>query len=82
MSGGFWSDDDLAELIRLVKKYPSGSASRWDVIAESLNRSVQEVTFMAAKMKENAYRIPGQTDSVAEAIVQETAKKVSFLIFS
>lgn len=37
-----------------------------------MNRSVQEVTFMAAKMKENGYRIPGQTDSVAESLVQES----------
>ncbi|EDX02810.1 uncharacterized protein F54F2.9 [Drosophila yakuba] len=72
VSGGFWTDEDLTELIRLVKKYPGGAGSRWNTIAESMNRSVQEVTFMAAKMKENGYRIPGQTDSVAEALVQES----------
>lgn len=73
ISGGFWTDDDLVELIRLVKKYPGGSSSRWETIAESMNRTVQEVTFMAAKMKEQGYRIPGQcaTDSVAENIAQE-----------
>ncbi|KAH8237753.1 hypothetical protein KR038_011140, partial [Drosophila bunnanda] len=72
VSGGFWTDEDLTELIRLVKKYPGGAGSRWNTIAESMNRSVQEVTFMAAKMKENGYRIPGQTDSVAESLVQES----------
>lgn len=36
-----------------------------------MNRTVHEVTFMAAKMKENGFRIPGQTDSVAENIIQE-----------
>ncbi|KAH8235548.1 hypothetical protein KR032_002471, partial [Drosophila birchii] len=72
VSGGFWTDEDLTELIRLVKKYPGGAGSRWNTIAESMNRSVQEVTFMAAKMKENGYRIPGQTDSVAENLVQES----------
>lgn len=41
-----------------------------------MNRTVQEVTFMAAKMKENGFRIPGQTDSVAENIVQETLEVV------
>ncbi|XP_055844076.1 uncharacterized protein F54F2.9 [Episyrphus balteatus] len=75
LSGGFWTDEDLAELIRLVKKYPGGAGSRWETIAETMNRSVQEVTFMAAKMKENGYRIPGQTDSVAENIVQDVALK-------
>lgn len=76
VSGGFWTDEDLTELIRLVKKYPGGAGSRWNTIAESMNRSVQEVTFMAAKMKENGYRIPGQTDSVAESLVQESQQAV------
>lgn len=76
VSGGFWTDDDLAELIRLVKKYPNGTMSRWEVIADFMNRSVQEVTFMAARMKDSGYRMPNELSSVAEVIVQETAKKV------
>ncbi|XP_034481135.1 uncharacterized protein F54F2.9 [Drosophila innubila] len=76
VSGGFWTDEDLTELIRLVKKYPGGAGSRWNTIAESMNRTVQEVTFMAAKMKENGYRIPGQSESVAENIVQESQQAV------
>ncbi|XP_067640660.1 uncharacterized protein F54F2.9 [Eurosta solidaginis] len=64
LSGGFWTDEDLTELIRLVKKYPGGSSARWNIIAETMNRSVQEVTFMAAKMKENGYRLPGQSADV------------------
>lgn len=73
VSGGLWTDEDITELIRLVKKYPNGTLSRWEIIAEQMNRSVQEVTFMSARMKETNYR---QTDSVAEAIVQEATKKV------
>ncbi|EDV95185.1 dnaJ homolog subfamily C member 1 isoform X2 [Drosophila grimshawi] len=76
VSGGFWTDEDLTELIRLVKKYPGGAGSRWNTIAESMNRTVQEVTFMAAKMKENGYRIPGHTDSVAENLVQDSQEAV------
>ncbi|KAH8276603.1 hypothetical protein KR044_008628, partial [Drosophila immigrans] len=78
VSGGFWTDEDLTELIRLVKKYPGGAGSRWSTIAEAMNRSVQEVTFMAAKMKENGYRIPGQSadGSVAEHLVQESQQAV------
>lgn len=60
-----------------MKKYPGGTPARWEVIAEMMNRSVHEITFMAAKMKENGYRVPGQTDSVAESLVQEASKKVS-----
>lgn len=63
------------ELVRLVKKYPSGTVSRWEVIGNQMNRSVNEVTFMAAKLKENGYRVPGHTDSVAENILQAEKKK-------
>lgn len=81
LAGGLWTDEDLIELVRLVKKYPGGTPARWDVIAEMMNRSVTEITFMAAKMKENGYRVPGQTDSVAELIVQDSQKKVFFFSF-
>lgn len=60
------------ELTRLAKKYPNGTLSRWELIAEHMNRSVQEVTFMAARLKEPAHR---PTDSVAETIVREATKK-------
>lgn len=78
-SGGLWTDEDLGELIRLVKKYPGGTPARWETIAESMNRTVTEITFMAAKMKEQGFRLPGQpanADSVAESIVQETIKVI------
>lgn len=39
-----------------------------------MNRSVADVTVMAARMKDGGYRLP--SESVAEAIVQETVKKV------
>lgn len=73
LAGGFWTDEDLTELTRLTKKYPNGTLSRWEVIAEHMNRSVQEVTFQAARLKEPTYRPP--SDSVAETIVQEATKK-------
>uniref|UniRef100_A0A1B0AFH8 DnaJ homolog subfamily C member 1 n=1 Tax=Glossina pallidipes TaxID=7398 RepID=A0A1B0AFH8_GLOPL len=75
LTGGFWTDEDLAELIRLVKKYPCGSSSRWNSIAEAMNRTVQEVTFMAAKMKENGYRTPGQAESAGDANFQGAQKE-------
>lgn len=63
ITGGFWTDEDLAELIRLVKKYPGGMTNRWETIAEMMNRSVSEVTFMAAKMKERGYRVQSKPSS-------------------
>ncbi|KAL4707452.1 hypothetical protein ACJJTC_008637, partial [Scirpophaga incertulas] len=72
ISGGLWTDDDLTELVRLVKKYPSGSAERWERIAEAMNRPVGEVTHMAAKLKDNCYRLPQQE----EPPVVEPPKKV------
>lgn len=73
LSGGFWTDEDLMELTRLTKKYPNGTLSRWEVIAEHMNRSMQEVTFQAARLKEPSYR--PSSDSVAETVVQEATKK-------
>ncbi|KAG5871718.1 hypothetical protein JTB14_036474 [Gonioctena quinquepunctata] len=75
VSGGLWTDDDLAELIRLVKKYPQGFPGRWEKIAESLGRSVPEVTFMSHKMKENGYRLPSEQEEVQEVKVKQKTKK-------
>ncbi|CAF4958814.1 unnamed protein product [Pieris macdunnoughi] len=60
ITGGLWTDDDLVELVRLVKKYPPGAPERWERIADSMGRSVPEVTHMAAKLKENCYKLPAQ----------------------
>lgn len=73
MKGGIWTDEDLQELTRLLKKYPNGTLSRWEVIGNQMNRPVQEVTFQAARLKDIVYR---QSDSVAEAFIKETSKKV------
>ncbi|CAG9766067.1 unnamed protein product [Ceutorhynchus assimilis] len=73
--GGLWTDDDLEELIRLVKKFPQGSAKRWENIAEALGRSVQEVTYMANKMKENGYRNPTETEEEAPQIKMKQKTK-------
>ncbi|KAL7028617.1 hypothetical protein ACKWTF_005926 [Chironomus riparius] len=76
ISGGLWTDDDLSELVRLTKKYPGGTTDRWEVIAESMGRNVSEVTFMAYKLKDNAYHTPGETDKIVESINKELSKKV------
>lgn len=43
ISGGLWTDDDLADLIKLVNKYPPGTAKRWEKVAAAMGRSVAEV---------------------------------------
>lgn len=73
VTSGLWTDDDLTELVRLVKKYPGGTTNRWEVIGEMMNRSVYEVTHMAAKLKESSYKVPG-SESPAEQILE--TKKV------
>lgn len=75
VSGGLWTDDDLAELIRLVKKFPQGSAKRWESIAEALGRSVPEVTYMSNKMKENGYRMPSEQEEEIQVKVKQKTKK-------
>ncbi len=56
MNTGPWTDEDLTELAKLMKKYPVGTTERWEKIAEALNRSVTEVTHFARKLKDNAFR--------------------------
>lgn len=87
ISGGFWTDEDLIELIRLVKKYPGGMTNRWETIAELMNRSVSEVTFMAAKMKDHSYRVQTKSEvpaaeesSSADAPKQKLKKKADATI--
>ncbi|XP_077290534.1 uncharacterized protein F54F2.9 [Arctopsyche grandis] len=76
VSGGLWTDDDLAELVRLVKKYPSGTSGRWERIADTMCRNVSEITHMAAKLKENCYRVPGHENTTEEIPGLEITKKV------
>ncbi|CAO1394952.1 unnamed protein product [Diamesa serratosioi] len=76
LNGGNWTDDDLTELTRLTKKYPGGTVDRWEVIADFMNRNVSEVTFMAYKLKDNAYQTPGESEKIIENINRELNKKI------
>ncbi|XP_033220139.1 dnaJ homolog subfamily C member 1 [Belonocnema kinseyi] len=71
-AGGLWTDDDILELIKLVKKYPGGTADRWEKIADMMNRTVHEVTHMAKKVKDEGLK-PGQPGDEQPA---EEIKKV------
>ncbi|EFA07692.1 dnaJ homolog subfamily C member 1 [Tribolium castaneum] len=77
-SGGLWTDDDLAELVKLVKKYPGGTSGRWETIAEIMGRSVPEVTYMANKMKENCYKLSNEQEEepIQVKVKQKTKKEV------
>lgn len=50
VSGGLWTDNDILELIKYVKKYPGGTPERWEKIASVMNRTITEVTHMAKKV--------------------------------
>ncbi|KAL1513886.1 hypothetical protein ABEB36_003226 [Hypothenemus hampei] len=78
VSGGLWTDDDLDELVRLVKKFPPGSVERWENIAEALQRPVTEVTYMANKIKENGYRMSTEKEEEIPVvkIKQKTKKNI------
>lgn len=52
MSGGLWTDDDLNELVKLIKRYPGGTPERWEKIADHMCRTVNEVTYMANRLKD------------------------------
>merc|ERR1712212_43510 len=53
-----WTDDDLIELARLIKKIPGGRLERWERIADAMERTAEEVTKMAAKIKNNPSIVP------------------------
>ena len=52
-----WTDDDLAKLTKLMKRYPGGTNDRWEKIGDVLERFPWEVTKMAQKVKDNAYMV-------------------------
>lgn len=78
VSGGLWTDDDLSELVQLVKKFPGGTPKRWENIAEALGRSVPEVTYMANKMKTSSFRVPTEEEEPLEQpkVKEKTRAKV------
>jgi len=53
-----WTDEDLIELARLIKKIPGGRLERWEKIAEAMERTPEEVTKMAGKIKNNPSIVP------------------------
>ncbi|KAH0952801.1 hypothetical protein HN011_012255 [Eciton burchellii] len=73
ISGGLWTDNDMLELIKYVKKYPGGTPERWEKIASIMNRTVAEVTHMAKKIKDEGLK-PGE--SVEEVVAEERPKKI------
>jgi len=51
VSGGLWTDDDIAMLIKLCTKYPGGFPDRWNHISNLMERPVNEVTHMAKRVQ-------------------------------
>ncbi|XP_014252812.1 uncharacterized protein F54F2.9-like [Cimex lectularius] len=75
VSGGLWTDDDLLDLIRLMKKYPTGTQERWEKIGESMKRAPFEVAHMAHKMKDDGFK-PPKKDDEESTVVEEPRKKM------
>lgn len=72
ISGGLWTDNDILELIKYVKKYPGGTPERWEKIASVMNRTVVEVTHMAKKVKDEGLK---PVESIEEEVVAEERPK-------
>ncbi|KAK6618284.1 hypothetical protein RUM44_002735 [Polyplax serrata] len=70
INGGLWTDDNFADLIKLVNKYPPGTAKRWEKVAEAMGRTVAEVAHMAKKIKDDMVTRNEET----EEIIQEPKK--------
>nr|XP_050861109.1 dnaJ homolog subfamily C member 1-like [Vespula vulgaris]XP_050861110.1 dnaJ homolog subfamily C member 1-like [Vespula vulgaris] len=73
ITGGLWTDDDVIELVKLVKKYPGGTSERWEKIADTMNRTVAEVTYMARKIRNEGIK-PGEC--IEDAGIADRPKKV------
>jgi DnaJ family protein C protein 1 len=52
-----WTDEDLAKLAKLIKKFPGGTTDRWETIAEMMERLPWEVTKMAGTIKGTCYQV-------------------------
>lgn len=74
ISGGLWTDADILELIKYVKKYPGGTPERWEKIASVMNRTVTEVTHMAKKIKDEGLK-PVESNE-EEVVTEERPKKI------
>lgn len=53
-----------------------GTPNRWERIAEQMSRSINEITFMANKIKEDGYKVPSQNEDKAEVNLEDDVKKV------
>ncbi|VDL64584.1 unnamed protein product [Nippostrongylus brasiliensis] len=54
-SGGAWTSEELYQLVRLTTEnlwIVLGTPNRWECMARVLNRSAQDITAMAAKLKQ------------------------------
>ncbi|XP_075068042.1 dnaJ homolog subfamily C member 1 [Mixophyes fleayi] len=47
-----WTEEDLSQLTRSMVKFPGGTPSRWEKIANELGRSVADVTAKAKQAKD------------------------------
>jgi len=78
LNTGMWTDDDLVDLAKFMKKYPAGTTERWEKIAEGLNRTVTEVTHFAKKIKDQGFKPPTESENhEGESLTEEekTEKK-------
>nr|CAG4642730.1 EOG090X0BHG [Evadne anonyx] len=71
LNTGMWTDDDLNDLAKFMKKYPTGTTERWEKIAEALNRSIGEVTHFAKKVKNQGFKPPSENESQEEHMSEE-----------
>lgn len=75
ISGGLWTDDDFADLIRLMKKYPPGTQERWEKIGQTMRRPTHEVAHMAHKMKDDGFKPIAKQEEETKDIVADEPKK-------
>ena len=70
-----WTDEDLIELARLIKKIPGGRLERWERIAEAMERTPEEVTKMAFDFSVNHFLSGDQDGGQDQEQSEHSAKE-------
>ena len=70
-----WTDEDLIELARLIKKIPGGRLERWERIAEAMERTPEEVTMMAFDFSVNHFLSGDQDGGQDQEQSEHSAKE-------
>ncbi|RWS14414.1 dnaJ subfamily C member 1-like protein, partial [Dinothrombium tinctorium] len=74
-----WSESEIHNLIKLTKKFPGGFPQRWEKIACTLGRSVEDVTQKAKEVKNSTLKTKNENENKEPTIqlVSSATEKIN-----